>query len=239
MSSSRLPGKVLKPILDRPMLALQVERVQRASRLDQVVVVTSTDNSDDAIAAWAESAGVDCCRGSLDDVLDRFATALEQFPADHVVRLTADCPLIDPRVIDEIVALHLLSSADYTSNCLQYTLPDGLDVEVLKAEVLSLAAQEATSSEEREHVTPFVRSRPGRFVLRNWCYHEDLSGLRWTVDYPQDFEFVASVYRILYPDNPKFCTEDVLALLQCHPELAEVNAHIPSNLNDSAPDNVM
>jgi spore coat polysaccharide biosynthesis protein SpsF len=212
-SSTRLPGKVLKDLVGAPMLARQIERVLRAGRIGNLVLATSTDASDNPVAALARGLGVACHRGPLDDVLARFAGALEAFgPADHVVRLTGDCPLIDPEVIDATIARHLATGADYTSNTLALTFPKGQDVEVMKAEHLAAAAREATTPYEREHVTPFLYRHPERFTLANLARDPPLPDLRWTVDTQQDFEFVEQVYRALYRANPAFTSADILAL---------------------------
>lgn len=229
VSSTRLPGKVLAPILGEPMLARQLERVKRARRLDEVAVATSTDASDDPLEAVCERAGVACFRGSLDDVLDRFRAAAEHFGATHVVRLTGDCPLTDPAVVDATVAAHVEGGFDYTSNVDPPTFPDGLDVEVLTARTLETAWREARLPSEREHVTPYVRTHGDRFRLGCVSNGEDLSALRWTVDEPRDLAFVTAVYEALYPADPAFGMADVLALLARRPELAELNAHIERN----------
>ncbi|GAB4468420.1 MAG: glycosyltransferase family protein [Burkholderiaceae bacterium] len=217
VSSSRLPGKVLRPLLGQPMIARQIERLRRARALQALVLATSTDPSDDALAQWAEAAGVPVFRGSLDDVLDRFVCAARAYEAKHVARLTADCPLADPHVIDLVVARHLQAGADYTSNTIEPTWPDGLDVEVMTMAALETAAREAAAQYQREHVTQFIVRQPQRFRLQNVRGENDLSGLRWTVDEPADFELVETIYSALYPSNPAFCTADILAFLRDNP----------------------
>ncbi|HET9159674.1 MAG TPA: glycosyltransferase family protein [Caulobacteraceae bacterium] len=212
-SSTRLPGKVLRDLVGAPMLERQIERVLRARRIGKLVVATSTDPSDDPIAELCDRLGVACHRGPLDDVLARFAGALEAFgPADHIVRLTGDCPLTDPEVIDATIARHLDAGADYTSNTLKLTFPKGQDVEVMKAGRLAAAAREAGDPYEREHVTPFLYRHPERFRLANLERHPPLPELRWTVDTAEDFAFVSRVYQALYPANPAFTSQDVLIL---------------------------
>lgn len=218
VSSSRLPGKVLRPLLGEPMIARQIERLRRARRLDALVLATSTDPSDDALARWAEGAAVPVYRGALDDVLDRFVRAARAYAPKHVARLTADCPLADWAVIDAVVARHLASGADYTSNTIEPTWPDGLDVEVMTMAALEIAAREATAQYQREHVTQFIVRQPERFRLENVRSGHDLSGLRWTVDEPADFELVEAIYGALYPSNPAFGTADILAFLQHNPQ---------------------
>ena len=229
VSSSRLPGKVLRPILSEPMLFRQIERIRRARQIERLVVATSVDASDDPLAALCNERGVDCFRGSLADVLDRFYRAAVPHAPAHVVRLTGDCPLTDPAVIDATIALHLAGRYDYTSNALEPTFPDGLDVEVMRFACLEQAWQEAILLSQREHVTPFLYGHPERFrlgVLKNGV---DLSALRWTVDEPADFEFVSRVYGDLYPANAAFDSGDILKLLQERREYQELNRNITRN----------
>jgi len=228
-SSRRLPGKVLKPILGKPMLAHQIERVQRARSIERLVLATSANDDDDAVAELGRACGIDVYRGSLDDVLDRFYRAAKPFAPSHVVRLTGDCPLIDPDLIDRIVAFALDGGYDYASNTIQPTFPDGLDVEVASFEALGTAWREATSVSDREHVMPFLHRQPERFSLGNLAGDEDLSRLRWTVDEPADFEFVRGVYEALHPAKPDFGTQDVLTYLRGTPGLAEINAGFVRN----------
>jgi spore coat polysaccharide biosynthesis protein SpsF len=214
MSSSRLPGKVLAPVLGEPMIGRQIERIRRAKLVDKLVVATSTDPSDDPLAAYASQQGADVFRGSLDDVLDRFCKVLQgYYDVGAVVRLTADCPLTDPELIDKVITQHLETGADYTSNTLRTrTYPHGLDVEVMKVEALEEAAQRAQDPYEWEHVTPFIYRRPEEFRLAGVARHDSLAHLRWTVDVPEDLTFVRAVYGKLYPTKPAFTTQDVLRL---------------------------
>jgi len=223
MSSSRLPGKVLKPILGRPMLDLHIERVRRASEIEKLVVATSTDPSDDVLADFASTAGIEVFRGSLTDVLDRYYHAALHFGADHVVRLTGDCPLADPEVIDALIRLHLNGGFDYTSNALEHTYPDGLDAEVVTFQALETAWREARKSAEREHATLFIYAHPDRFRIGSLTSEVDYSAQRWTVDTEADYQFVRTVYENLYPQDPAFTTVDVLDLLRRAPEIADLN----------------
>lgn len=229
-SSSRLPGKVLKPILGQPMLYRQLERIAHAESLSLVAVATSLDASDDGVAAVAESFGVPCVRGSLNDVLDRYHTAATDLGADVVVRLTADCPLTDAAIIDQVVQLHLTGGYDYTSNILDRRYPDGLDVEAMEIGVLEDAWREAASGPEREHVTPWIYGRPERYRLGSLRCPQDLSRLRWTVDEQRDFDFVEAVYERLYPVRPYFGMQEILDLLSREPSLFEINA--PTDAKD-------
>lgn len=218
MSSSRLPGKVMRPLLGEPMILRQLERLRRCRRLDRVVVATSVDPSDDPLAACLADVGIDVFRGPLVDVLERYRMTLAALGSpSNFVRLTADCPLADPDVIDACVDAHLSAGADYTYNYEGRTFPKGLDVEVCSTRALFAAAAEATDPYEREHVMPFIYRRPDRFAQTAVTRDPPLR-FRWTVDTPEDFAFVASVYADLYPANPAFTSEDVLAWQARHPD---------------------
>lgn len=214
MSSARLPGKVMAQVLGEPMISRQVERLRRARLIDRLVVATSDHASDDPLAAHCERLGLDVTRGPLGDVLARFALALAAHPdARAVVRLTADCPLADPDVIDQVIARHNEADADYTSNTLETrTFPHGLDTEVVRPRVLAEAAAKATDSYDREHVTPYVYRRPEIYRLAGVTREPSLAALRWTVDFPEDLDFVRDVYARLYPHDPGFGTDAIAAL---------------------------
>jgi spore coat polysaccharide biosynthesis protein SpsF len=222
MSSTRLPGKVLAPLAGAPMIVRQIERAARARRIDKLVVATSLNPGDDAIEKAVRREGIEVHRGPLDDVLARFIGALEAFgPADHVVRLTADCPLADPVVIDETIETHLESGADYTSNTPPHrTFPKGLDVEVMIAATLRRAAAEATTTEEREHVTWGIHTRPERWRLAFHSQPVDEGEVRWTVDRPDDYAFMAAVYDGLYRKDRAFTSDAVRAFVRGRPDLA-------------------
>lgn len=228
-SSSRLPGKVLKPILGKPMLARHIERLQRSRHIAPLVVATSTEPSDDPLAELCGHLGIACSRGSLADVLDRFYRAADPLHPEHLIRLTGDCPLADPAVIDACIDFHLAGDYDYTTNALQPTFPDGLDVEVFRFSCLAEAWSEATLTSEREHVTPFIHRRPERYRIGHYRQTPDLSWLRWTVDEPADFAMVEAVYQALYPTRPDFTTAEIVAYLAEHPEVARINADITRN----------
>ena len=213
MGSTRLPGKVLADLCGAPMLQRQLERVRRATSVDRVVVATSTDDTDRPIAELCKSLDVPCFRGDLNDVLARFLGAIDEFDPEVVVRITADCPLISPSVIDSIVHSFFESDCDYLSNTLEPTFPDGVDVEVVRVRALRALAQLDTDIPEREHVTLGIYRRPEQFVVRNFTGDPDLSDLRWTVDSPEDLEFVRWVYSELFYTNPKFDLTEIMELL--------------------------
>jgi spore coat polysaccharide biosynthesis protein SpsF len=222
MSSTRLPGKVLMPLAGAPMILRQIERVRRARRIDRLVLATSTDRSDDELAAAVAGAGAAAHRGPLDDVLARFVGALDAHgPADHVVRLTGDCPLADPTVIDATIDRVLGAEADYGSNTPPHrTFPKGLDVEVMTAAALRAAAERASSPEEHEHVTWGLHRHPELYRQAWHSQAVDEGDVRWTVDLPDDYAFVAAVYAALYPANPAFTSDDVRRFVRGRPDLA-------------------
>ncbi|PJG59347.1 cytidylyltransferase domain-containing protein [Aeromonas cavernicola] len=228
-SSSRLPNKVLKELCGEPMLARQIERLQRSQRLDKLLVATSDQPADRAIATLCEKLGVPCFCGPLDDVLLRFYLAARPYNPTHIVRLTGDCPLADPMVIDELITLHLTGKFDYSSNCSNPSYPDGLDAEIMSGKTLATLQEKATTQADREHVTYYVRRHPEQFSMGELQRTPSLAHLRWTVDEPADFELVARIYQALYPTNPAFTTDDILALLAQQPELATLNTQHQRN----------
>ncbi len=229
MESTRLPGKMLLPILGgKGALEVMLGRVGRARTLDRVVVATTDTRSDDPLADLCERLGFPFFRGSEDDVLDRYYQATRASgPADVVVRLTGDCPLHDPAVIDAVVRRFLKSEVDYACNTSPSTYPDGLDTEAFSFAALEKAWREAKLRSEREHVTPYFRNHPKIFRMCNVAHEQDLSTLRWTLDEPSDLEFVRAVYS--YLRGRQFGMYDVLGLLEERPELKKINAGIARN----------
>lgn len=231
-SSSRLPGKVMRPILGHPMLARQLERVGRARACDKILVATSRNSEDDAIAELCAKIGIGCFRGPLDDVLERYCLATESllpYKPHHIVRLTGDCPLTDWEVIDLVIERHLKSGADYTSNTIEPSWPDGLDVEVVTYAALQTANRETTLSSDREHVMPFIWRQPARFQLQSVRQADDWSKLRWTVDEPADFAFVTAIYEGLYDKSPAFKTDDIMRFICENSEISAINAGFVRN----------
>ncbi len=229
LSSTRLPGKVLMPILGRPMLWRQLERVKLAKSIDRLIVATSDQPEDRQLVDMCREFGVECYCGSLDDVLDRFYQAARLYQADHIVRLTGDCPVADPQVIDAVIDCYRSGNCDYASNINPPTFPDGLDVEVMRFDCLEQAWREAKLPSQREHVTPFIWQQPQRFKLVNFTNDTVLSHLRWTVDEPEDFEFITKVYEALYPTDSGFSMLRILSLLEKQPRLCELNAGFERN----------
>jgi spore coat polysaccharide biosynthesis protein SpsF len=227
MGSTRLPGKVMADLAGEPMLVRHVNRVRRARTLDGVVVATTDRREDDAIMALCHDRGWDVFRGSEGDLLDRYYRAARMVGAHVVVRVTSDCPLIDPSLIDQAVEEFLTSRPDveYLSNSLpRQTFPRGLDTEVIRFDVLERAWQEDTNPQWREHVTPYVYKNPDKFRMIGLTCEADYSHLRWTVDTPDDLEFVRKIYGHFGHD--RFTWREVLSLLEQHPDWIEINRHV-------------
>jgi spore coat polysaccharide biosynthesis protein SpsF len=233
MASARLPGKVLLEVLGKPLLAYHLERLRRARRLSEIVVATTTREGDQAIVDLSRRLGFPVFRGPEDDVLRRYAQTATAFAADVVVRVTSDCPLIDPAVVDRTVSAFLdrQGAVDYVSNRLPATFPRGMDTEVLSREALDTANREATEPDDREHVTLFVWRQPERFRVYNEAYHRDESRHRWTVDEPADFVLIKRMLETLVPRNSGFTLEDCLALMREHPEWPALNAGVEQRIS--------
>lgn len=224
--SSRFPGKVLQKALGRTALELQLERIALAKKTGQIVVVTTQESSDDEIVRIAERAGYPVFRGHSTDLLDRHFQAALAFKAEEVAKIPSDCPLIDPAVIDQVFAAFEAEELDFCSNLHPATFPDGNDVEVFTFAALKTAWERATKDFEREHTTPFLWERPEEFKLRNvvWEGGRDFSmSHRFTLDYPADWLFIHAVYQSLYPTNPAFTLNQILAFLEQNPEVFALN----------------
>lgn len=229
MTSTRLPGKVLKPVLDKTLLEYLVERLRRVNLANDIVIATTTNDTDLPIVDLCRRLGVAVTRGSEHDVLARYYEAAKLHHADLIVRVTSDCPMIDPAVIDRVIG-HFSQHAgaiDYVSNMLQLSYPYGMAVEVFSFKVLEEAYIEAKSQSEREHVTLFIYGHPERYRLANVALDENLSFHRWTVDTKEDFALIEKIINELYPIKPDFDIDDVLDLLKKHPDWPLINAHVP------------
>ena len=224
MSSSRFPGKVLADLSGRPMISFMVERVRRANSVDLAAVITSADPSDDALAATMTERSIPVFRGELDDVLNRYAGAAEAYGADVIVRLTGDCPLIDARVIDEVVEWRAASDSDYCSNVAPPTYADGLDVECFTRAVLKRAQREARKAAEREHVTLWMRSDASGLERANVVALVDSAHLRLTVDYPDDLALVRRIVEH-HHGGSDFDQYDILRYLDADRALLGINRH--------------
>ncbi|WP_173918951.1 cytidylyltransferase domain-containing protein [Halobacillus sp. Marseille-Q1614] len=230
MGSSRLPGKVLKTVLNKPLLEHQIERIREAKLIDEIVIATTFLKQDDPIVSLCEKLNVPYYRGSEIDVLERYHEAALSVKAQAIIRITSDCPIIDPLQIDKVVQVYLsvndISPLRYVSNTLQRTYPRGMDTEVFSFSSLREAHIHAHTLKEREHVTPYMTSRPTTFSLTNVPYKNDESHHRWTVDTPEDLLLIKKIIEHLYPQSPLFTMERVLDLLNRHPQWMKINAHI-------------
>ena len=233
MGSSRLPGKVLIHILGKPLLSYILERLNQVDMIGKIVVATSLDNEDDEIALFCDSIGFEYFRGKQNDVLDRFFKAAKQFPSSHFLRITGDCPLVDPETINDLLELYFTRKFDYCAVAtgagvagkdVPGRYPDGLDAEIFSFRILQTAWEEANEPLHREHVTPFIWQQPKRFKLGNlYPPKGDYSQLRWTVDKQQDLEFIDWVFTELYSKNHFFNMNDILDLIAKDPQKATVN----------------
>lgn len=227
MGSTRLPDKVMKRIGGVPMIELLLARLAKSRKIDQIVLATSTDDRNTSLVEHVQSLGYTCVRGSETDVLQRYLVAARQVQADVIVRITGDCPLIDPDLVDKVIEKYQSKNIDYLSNTSPPTYPDGLDTEVFSLQALERAGQESQDPFDHEHVTPYLR-KPGLFKTAGFTHDKDLSGLRWTVDEPADFEVVSQVFAHFAP-NIHFSWTQVLALQRSQPEIFAANHSIIRN----------
>lgn len=228
MGSNRLPNKVLKELCGKPMLQHIVERVQACKNVENIMIATTNKETDDAIENLCKSIGADCYRGSEDDVLDRYYQAAMKYEPDNVIRVTADCPLIDAELIDYIISEHICGDYDYTSNTLVETYPDGLDAEVFKFSVLKDAWENAELASEREHVTPYIKFK-GDYKRRSIERTPSLGDKRWTVDTDKDFLVISKIYAALYQEGEYFGTDTILKFLEKDDTIEQINADIIRN----------
>ena len=229
MSSSRLPGKVLMPILGKSLLHRMIERLQMIRHKALIVIATSEEPSDDIIVEEAFRVGVPCFRGNLNNLLDRHYQAARKHNADVVLKIPSDCPLIDPRIIDQVLGFYFADPRqfDYVSNLHPATWPDGNDVEIMTMACIEKAWQESTRPLELEHTTPYIWENPEKFRIGNvtWGRGQDYSmSHRFTIDYQADYDFINRVFEELYPEKPNFSCEDILTLLEKRPEIYAINA---------------
>lgn len=229
MDSSRLPGKVLKDICGYPMLYWVVTRASEAKLIDETIVATTSDNSDDPIVEWCLDHNVNCFRGDVFDVLDRYYQTAKKYQADVVVRLTADCPLIDPVLMDEVITVFFEKGVDFAANRLpppyKRSYPIGLDIEVATFLALEQAWYQARLPFEREHVMPYLYSVKDRFLILILDAEKNYSDRRWTVDTPEDLKFIRALFNKLNCCI-NFSWHEVLLTLEENPELEEINAGV-------------
>ena len=229
-SSTRLPGKVLMKIEDKTMLEHVCDRVLASKLVDEVLVATTMNRLDLAIIKLCAEKGIRVYAGSENDVLDRFYQVAKIIKPANILRITADCPIVDPANIDKVIAEHLKSGADYTGNTVgKETYPDGQDSEIFTFEALKKSWKEAVLASEREHVTQYIKKNDTVFKIVGVESKVDLSEHRWTVDGQEDLDFIREVNRELYPKDPVFSMEEVLNLLKTKPQLSKINYHIERN----------
>lgn len=232
MSSTRLPGKVLKLINGKPMIYWQINRIFKSMKISKIVVATSTDNTDDELVNYLKFLNVPFTRGSMENVKDRFDEVLKNFPTDIFVRLTADCPLVMPKLIDQMITYFDDNSGlDYLSNTIAPTFPDGLDIEIVQTRAFLSLNRMRLSQIEQEHVTYGLYARQGKFNVMNFNYSKDLSDMRWTVDYEEDLAFIRKVYDNFKGKEFDFTMEEVLDLVSLNPKLK--SSIDPSRRNES------
>ncbi|MBU0686375.1 MAG: glycosyltransferase family protein [Candidatus Margulisbacteria bacterium] len=229
IGSTRLPRKILLDLEGKTVLARVIERVKASKHIDEVIIATTINKEDLTIVALCAGLGIRVFCGSENDVLDRFYQAARLFNIDHIVRVTSDCPLVDPKIIDKVISLHLSEQSDYTTNTLKETYPDGQDVEIFTFEALKKAWLQATLASEREHLTSYIRKNPEIFKHKNLENKENLHKKRWTLDEPEDFEFIKTIYEGLYYQNPLFGMNEILELVNANPAIEKINHHITRN----------
>lgn len=225
VGSTRLPGKVLLPLAGEPAIWRVYERLRHCRRLARIIVATSTHPRDDPIAALFADRGVTVFRGSEADPLDRYHQAAQAHGLEHVVRVMADCPLVDPELVDRVVERYFAEGLDVCG--LGGAFPTGLDVTVFSARALAWCWQEAHRPSEREHITPCMLHHPERFRVGTLEPFQGLGHLRWVMDHPQDYTFIRAVYDALFQPGRLFTTAEILAYLEAHPELLRINGEIP------------
>jgi spore coat polysaccharide biosynthesis protein SpsF (cytidylyltransferase family) len=229
MGSTRLPGKVLSELCNMPMLAVLIQRIKACRDIDETVVATTIDPTDDVLVDWLNQHNLPLYRGSVNDVLDRFWKCSLKHNADVIIRITADDPLKDPAIISRALSeFHARPLIDYVSNTLKPTFPEGLDIEVFRSEALEKAATEATLVSDREHVTPYIWRQPDKFSLLNFEMDPDLSSWRWTVDTPQDMLFVRKIFAH-FNNDIQVSHKDIISYLLTNPDLLKINSGIKRN----------
>ncbi|SFM06592.1 spore coat polysaccharide biosynthesis protein SpsF [Gracilibacillus orientalis] len=227
MGSTRLPGKVLRKVVGKPLIKYQIDRIRESSYLDEIVIATTNNKKDDAIVDFCRHEKVRCVRGSEKDVVSRYLRAAEETQADVIVRFTADCPLIDADTIDQVIKAFVTKKiADYVTNVQERTYPRGYDIEVFTMQTLEKISKIANRTSDREHVTTYIRDHPDQFHIYNVFHHTNYSSYRLTVDTLEDFQLIEKIIKSLEPKWRYFTLEDVITLLEHHPDWVNINANI-------------
>jgi len=229
-SSTRLPSKVLLDLEGKSVLEHVIFRLQRCKLAGELIVATTINREDLRIVKRCAEIGISVYCGCEEDPLERYYQAAGLFGGSHIIRIKADCPLIDPEIVDDAIRLHLESGADYTGNTLKRTYPIGQDVEILTYATLKRVWQNANLFSEREHITLYIPKHPDIFNIKHLEYAENLSGKRWTMDYPEDYELIRVIFKNLYQKDPAFGMRDVLDFLSRNPMLESLNSHISNDV---------
>jgi spore coat polysaccharide biosynthesis protein SpsF len=231
MGSTRLPGKVLKEAAGQPLLSHMVERLKLVPNIDKIIIATTDKATDDPIVELAKSVDVDFYRGSEDDVLSRVLEAAQHHGIDLIVETTGDCPLIDPETIHQIIETYHGSDVDYVSNVIERSYPIGMDTQVFTTDILADVAKRTDDPQDHEHVSLFIYHHPEIYRLKNVLASPELTAPDWrlTLDTPEDYTLIKTVFEALYPDNPAFSLADMFALFKDRPELLEINSHVQHN----------
>ncbi len=226
MGSTRLPGKILKKVNDRPLLSYQLERLQQSNYINDLVITTTMHEKDDLIVEFCKKNNILWFRGSEKDVLARYYETAKTFKADAIVRITSDCPIIDVQVVDKTIQYFVDNNYEYVSNTVDRTYPRGLDTEVFTFEALEKAYKDAVMERDREHVTAYFYTNPDVFKISSVRNETDYSKYRWTVDTEEDFQLIKNIIEKLYNDNPNFTFHDTVKLMEANPDWFYINAHI-------------
>lgn len=224
MTSTRLPGKVLKEVNGEPLLQHMLNRLKRSEKIDEIVVATTINEADNSIVELCHALGVKTYRGSESDVLSRYYECAKEAEADVIIRMTSDCPVIDPIIVDQIVEFYLANKTDYVSNSIERSYPRGMDTEVFSFKALEKAYVFGIDEVEREHVTPYIYRNTEQFEIKSYSYREDESEYRLTVDTIDDFKLI--VWLISSFEDDYYTLEDILEFLKANPEMAKINFHI-------------
>jgi spore coat polysaccharide biosynthesis protein SpsF len=225
--STRLPGKIFKPLADKPMIWHVVDRLSYTKMLDKIVIATTTLFEDNQVEQFCNINNISFYKGSSNDVLSRYYQTAKNYNAEIVIRVTSDCPVIDPVIIDAMLKQFIQEDhIDYLSNTLERTFPRGLDAEIFTFAALEKTFNEAKLDYEHEHVTPYIYNNPELFTIKNYANETDLSSYRWTVDTSEDFRFIEEIYNSLYKKDKIFLCKDILQLIEKHPELTKINQDI-------------
>jgi len=231
MTSTRLPGKVMEIVCDKPILEHLINRLKTIRSADQIVIATTVNETDNQIVSLCKKLDTLYYRGSEEDVLGRYYEAAVEYGGDVIIRITSDCPVIDPDVVSYLIDFYMrnLKKYDYVTNTLKRTYPRGMDAEIVSFKALKEAHFNAYDPSDREHVTPFIRNRPTQYRLHNIKYSSDLSRYRLTVDTSEDMELIRRIFESLYVENPEFKMKDILTVLEVNSEWPSVNSHVEEN----------